>query len=1016
MAAQVPVSASQSAVLRGINKLADTVKGTLGPKGQGVVIQTGTGAPTVTKDGYTVIRETTLSNPLEDVGAQMVREVAGGTWEVVGDGTTTATLLARAIYREAAMTVAAGADSRKVQKGIQLAIQAAVKAIDKLARPVAGEDIAHVGTLAADGDEEIGFVVAQAMEHAGKHGVILVEGFQSLTPQLRVYEAIASGSAAIWVGGQGEARLEKQTQVQQAVQAARAAVAEGVVPGGGLALLRAVRAVEGIQAQGDVKIGVQIVCRALEEPARQIALNAGRKGTAIVHKLLTTPGYIGYNARTGQFEDLVAAGVIDPAKVTKTALLKAAAIFKPSAVPSRPSRYSSPVYTFHQRIRLEEDPKAGSSKGLGEEPEESPVQTSSPPQGTYRSLEPGGGITPAGGGDGGDPPEKQINIWVSEREKEPDRPLSKGEMITLNFKVGQPVSASLVSGPATRVPLADIPEEGLPTEWMVTSSTVVLIPGTNVPVGDTVVYQATFSLLIPHSGDSDVVQLKALPQTADGARLDVLVYARGALYRQLQVELRLEPGESRQETAPVTAASIRRQMTYRLPGELGRLPPQAWARPPGSLEITVESSGTQIKGNALTHEGIWAPNERIQWPPKAQVSALTEQVRGAAEAFREACQSDLDNLPADDFERRLQRLSESPEAIPHDWSRIPDESDEAHRQAWDRIAVEPKLFELAYKGYELYQLFFPEGSKLRAGMDRLLPGVQVNVNWLDSFSDSWASHIPWGLLYRQEPEPGQPVDPMQFLGLRFRIGYVPYEAQNPKPDLGRPGSVWAAHCLYWGTGDSAGAESLWQRSRWSRWPNQVIVPMDPAAREAKTAVHLLLKAPEKRPMAVLYFFCRSAEGSGSNDLVLRFGNSARDEDNLRQVEMGLGKLPDRPFVFANACSTAAADPYVANRLELTFIKNRGCQAFLGTEAKVPIVLASRFAAAFFHFFFRQVDGAPVSAGEAVAQARLFLWTHYRNLGGLFYCLVNKYDLYMADQQEIFAFPADTGDSHVEHGR
>jgi hypothetical protein len=204
-------------------------------------------------------------------------------------------------------------------------------------------------------------------------------------------------------------------------------------------------------------------------------------------------------------------------------------------------------------------------------------------------------------------------------------------------------------------------------------------------------------------------------------------------------------------------------------------------------------------------------------------------------------------------------------------------------------------------------------------------------------------------------------------------------------------------------GDTAATESRWQRARYRQLPNQLIVPADESGLGAKIALDSLLSAPARHPMTVLYLFCRSAEGD-SRELVLRFANAAGSENELRQTEMGLKQFADRPLVFANACSTSAADPYVANLLEMAFFQ-RGCRAFIGSEVKVPIVLASRFAALFFHFFFRRVDGAPVSAVEALAQTRLFLWRRYRNLGGLLYCLINKYDLYMADEQEILALAA-----------
>ncbi len=510
MAKQITYSGdARAAILRGVNKLADAVKVTLGPKGRNVVIEKKFGSPTITKDGVTVAKEIDLADPLENMGAQMVREVASKTSDVAGDGTTTATVLAQAIYREGSKNVTAGANPMEIKRGIELAVKAAVEAIDKLAKPVEGKDIAHVGTISANNDVEIGRIISEAMEKVGKDGVITVEEARGLETNLEVVEGmqfdrgylspyfvtdpermetvlenvkillnekkissmkdllpvleqvakqgkplliiaedvegealatlvvnklrgtlhvaavkapgfgdrrkamledisiltggrvitddlgiklenvrwedlgdakkvvltkddttivtdsdepkhreaiagrvkqirnqveettsdydreklqerlakLVGGVAVIKVGAATETEMkEKKARVEDAMHATKAAVEEGIVPGGGVALLRAISAVEKVKGEGDVRVGINIVRRALEEPARQIALNAGEEGSVVVKSLLALTGSQGFNAATGATEDLVAAGVIDPAKVTKTALINAASI------------------------------------------------------------------------------------------------------------------------------------------------------------------------------------------------------------------------------------------------------------------------------------------------------------------------------------------------------------------------------------------------------------------------------------------------------------------------------------------------------------------------------------------------------------------------------------------------------------------------------------------------------------------------------------------------------------------
>jgi chaperonin GroEL len=500
---------ARGAILKGVNKLADAVKVTLGPKGRNVVIEKKFGSPTSTKDGVTVAKEIELADPLENMGAQMVREVASKTSDVAGDGTTTATVLAQAIFREGSKNVTAGANPMELKRGIETAVKAAVESIDGMSKPVSGDEIAHVGTISANNDAEIGKIIAEAMEKVGKDGVITVEEAQGLETTLEVVEGmmfdrgylspyfvtdaermesvlenvkillhekkvgsmkdllpileqvakqskpfliiaedvegealatlvvnklrgtlqvgavkapgfgdrrkamlediailtggrvitedlgiklenvrwedlgdakkvvitkddttivtdsdddsrkeaiagrvkqirnqieettsdydreklqerlakLVGGVAVIKVGAATETEMkEKKARVEDAMHATKAAVEEGIVAGGGVALLRAIDAVAKVDAKGDEAIGVRIVRRALEEPTRQLVNNAGQEGSVIVRDLIAKKGNEGFNAQTGEFEDLVAAGVIDPAKVTKTALLNAASI------------------------------------------------------------------------------------------------------------------------------------------------------------------------------------------------------------------------------------------------------------------------------------------------------------------------------------------------------------------------------------------------------------------------------------------------------------------------------------------------------------------------------------------------------------------------------------------------------------------------------------------------------------------------------------------------------------------
>jgi chaperonin GroEL len=498
---------SRQAILRGVNILADAVKITLGPRGRNAVIGKKFGAPIITKDGVTVAKEIDLQDPLENMGAQMVREVASQTSDVAGDGTTTATVLAQAIFREGVRTVAAGASPMSLKRGIEKAVEAAVEEIEKISREVKGDMIAQIGTISANTDKQVGDLIAEAMQKVGKDGVITVEESKTMQTTLEVVEGmqfdrgylspyfvtdpermhcefedvhilicekkissmnellpvlelvakigqplliiaedvegealatlvvnklrgtlkcvavkapgfgdrrkamlediailtggkaitedlgiklenikiedlghakkinvdkdnttiiegagknseiearirnlraqveettsdydrekiqerlakLVGGVAVIKVGAATETELkEKKARVEDAMHATRAAVEEGIVPGGGVALLRCIPALERLKLEEDEATGVNIVKRALEEPLRQIALNAGFEGAIVVGRVRQSKDEnFGFNAETGEYGDMLKAGVIDPAKVTRLALQNAASI------------------------------------------------------------------------------------------------------------------------------------------------------------------------------------------------------------------------------------------------------------------------------------------------------------------------------------------------------------------------------------------------------------------------------------------------------------------------------------------------------------------------------------------------------------------------------------------------------------------------------------------------------------------------------------------------------------------
>jgi chaperonin GroEL len=498
---------ARATVLKGVDKLANAVKVTLGPKGRNVVIDKKWGSPTITKDGVTVAKEIELEDSFENMGAQMVKEVASKTSDVAGDGTTTATVLAQAIFREGSKNVAAGANPMELKRGVEKAVEVIVEELKKMSIPVKGKkEISQVGAVSANNDQIIGDLIAEAMDKVGKDGVITVEEAKSMETSLDIVEGmqfdrgylspyfvtnaermeveledpyilihekkisslqellpllekiaqtgrpfliiaeevegealatlvvnklrgtlkgaaikapgygdrrkamlddiavltggkaitedlgiklekvslddlgrakkiivdkdnttivegagkksaiearvkqirvqieettsdydreklqerlakLAGGVAVIHVGAATETEMkEKKARIEDAMHATKAAAEEGIVPGGGVALLRCIPAIEKLSFKGDFQVGVNLVKRALEEPIRQIANNAGWEGSVVVEKVKSEKTNVGFNAATDEYEDLVKAGIIDPTKVTRSALQNAASI------------------------------------------------------------------------------------------------------------------------------------------------------------------------------------------------------------------------------------------------------------------------------------------------------------------------------------------------------------------------------------------------------------------------------------------------------------------------------------------------------------------------------------------------------------------------------------------------------------------------------------------------------------------------------------------------------------------
>ena len=593
------------------------------------------------------------------------------------------------------------------------------------------------------------------------------------------------------------------------------------------------------------------------------------------------------------------------------------------------------------------------------------------------------------------PEERRINVWLAERDEASRRPLCPQETYSLCFQFAQPRISSLVSGPQTEIPAADIPDAGLETEWAVTSSEVELLPSSSdvrvTAAGPSGPWTARFSLLIPSQGDSLVRTLKIRP-LSNSARVSIAVSARfpsGLREHYRDLELTLEVGEGKRDT-PVVQAEDEPISAAR---HLGLRSAREWIRPAGHLNIKVPPTGNlSVDGSygAREIEDDIAPHWALP-----TISGSIKNVRDAAEGFRTRWEEYLNDIDGISLAAALRGYYAAPES---DWSQLSNRADAAHQAAWDRVKASPELHNLAGAGHALYQDLFADDS-LRGWVDKLPPGSRLNIVW----KNTDVSNIPWGLMYRQAPpRPGGEVDPSAFLGLRYRISYSTHRVGDVSKALGAPDRIHQANFLYWGEqqNDITGVEARWQRDLWASRPRQILVPSPTAANRREELLNFWYQ-PSPAPIAVFYLFCQCKVGDG-NAPVLSFGDALAPD--LKRSDLRGTDLADHPLVFANACTTAAAEPYLANELEADFFR-RGCRAFLGTETKVPIPLAARFASIFFDFFYRRVDPEPMAAGEALAQSRLFLWTRYRNIGGLFYTYINQYELFLADDAEVAALRA-----------
>ena len=495
-------------------------------------------------------------------------------------------------------------------------------------------------------------------------------------------------------------------------------------------------------------------------------------------------------------------------------------------------------------------------------------------------------------------------------------------------------------------------------------------------------------------GESETREVTIVPTGENGSAISIAIYRNSEIYRQFEIDVPVASDADHPDTERHVLA-VSNDVALTPLEQTGLIPDRAWAVPPGNLSINVKDQWAFCKGQV--GNDVIADWESWHAVP-AQVAGRIQILRGAAEAFRARWSGYLNALDPGEMKARLSSWTP-----PVDWSKFESGASREHNAQWDTVAQSAELRDLAHAGRQLFDMFFVAGSPIRGLLDRMPAGQRLDIYCTSKSGYTFLPHIPWGLMYCADlPPVGQAIDPMSFLGLRLRLEYMAHVPKSGSKALGRADAAHTCHCLYWGTdeNDEIAVEARRQQAEWGAWTNQVFAPADPSAPGAKQAVLDMLYEPKPTPAALIHLFCRSQVGAGQA-VELGFGPTRDDADRIRHSELGTAMLRSRPLIIANACATSGTDPYFSNELETTFF-GRDCRGFLGTETRVPIVLASRFASVFFHCFHGRTDKSLMSAGEAVAQSRLFLWSQYKNIGGLLYTYINQYELFMADEDDLRA--------------
>ncbi|HKQ49725.1 MAG TPA: CHAT domain-containing protein [Phycisphaerae bacterium] len=591
------------------------------------------------------------------------------------------------------------------------------------------------------------------------------------------------------------------------------------------------------------------------------------------------------------------------------------------------------------------------------------------------------------------PKSREILVTGHTLQGESAQVFNWGREYKLRFGIGTPLVVNLARG---NIAIKDVPSGGLKTLWVITSADVEFIstPTTLEPRKICNTWTTEFELLIPEEGNTETKEVAFRAGVTPG-KVHLTIYAvavNGAreIYREVSVGLRNGPKVTADEIAK-TILHTHLRTTHE------------WTTPPEHIQVTI-SNGTAY----ITTKGFLVEKYEFQESFKGfdtMVAGTIQNVRNALEQFREAHGDYLNDLDHFDI---LGRLSKRGKWEPHyargnGWQPLPEEADAAHKKSFDEVLKSKEWQALASAGYRLFESCFDKQSKLRILLAKLKPGSRIDFHWTSQGGAGWVAHVPWALMYTE------PVDvmrktfanPENFLGLRFRIGTHSWPVNNGSVILGGMDSVHSVNLLYWGdkADDEVAVESGWQAGEYKKLKRSQLFP-DRTQPDFKRQIMGALDSPGPSPVGVLYFYCHCSVGNGAQP-VLRFGNTSKVEDTLGIADLSQAEITDAPLVFANACTTVQADPHMASELEDSFFQ-RGIRAFIGTETKVPIKLASKFAWLYFRFLYRIVDEKPMAAGEALTQARMFLWTQYKNIGGLFYSMTNQYELYLASEEEVTA--------------